>query len=79
MLRTSSAKEYYMPKTNKDVLSDDRYLRYKRDVAETEALIAAVRASRERAEKFANNTFIRGCYEKKRTFGIKIVNSGSHK
>ena len=61
-----------MLNTNKDLLSDDRYLRYKADIAETEALITAVREKRERAEKFSNNSYTRGCYDKRHIiFGFK--------
>ena len=52
-------KGVFMPITN-NVMSDEMYQRYRADVAETEALIAAVRASRERAERFTCNSSIRG-------------------
>ena len=45
-----------MPTKSNDIISDEMYIRYRADVAETEALIAAFRTSRERAERFSNNS-----------------------
>ena len=54
-----------MPTTNIHVISDDMFQKYKESVAQTETLIAAVRASRERAERFSNNSRISGHSSKK--------------
>ncbi len=66
-----------MSTTKNDVMTEEMYLRYRADVAETEALIAAVKASRERAERFSSNSSIRGFSIKKRGMPHNKIKTGS--
>jgi len=67
-----------MPLTMKKVLSDDLYLRYREDIAETENLILAVQKSRERAERFSCAPSIKRYTPKKRGMLRKKKKLGSH-